>query len=470
LVDNEKGQKDTSTNNIAEIHNAVAWNKIGKDAHDAGNYTFAIEAFTKSIKLNPLDADIYFCRGEAYCKLNKSKQAIKDYNKSINLDPYEEVVYYRRGLIYRKIGKINKAIEDFSKIIEILPELARTYNDRGICYAKLGEDQKAIEDYTEAIRLKPKYHEAIYNRGLSYGCLKQYQLSTEDFNRVISIKPDHADAFNYRGINYFLIGKKLLGYRDAKKAAALGNRFLLENMKSLNPLIQKEHINSVRFEKILLQNYGIFIGSNEIIFDQNNTFIVGAGKTTIVDALANLGPVSGVKPHRGVDSSEMSVTVTTSGNRELVKKYGSVIFLDVNKMLESSYQETVLTDILNDQNRNAVKDEAREIFRAMLSINSGKIEFHHDLNPNAMPAGERICLGYAYIFAVRKVLKLDLPVVFDSHFGMLDLQLKQVVRTFLKEQHYQQIILGCQDEFNEEDKPHYTLDYIDGYSRARNNI
>lgn len=237
--------------------------------------------------------------------------------------------------------------------------------------------------------------------------------------------------------------------------------------------MQKEHINSVRFEKILLQNYGIFLGSNEIIFDQNSTFIVGTGgvgKTTLVDALANLGPVSGVKPHHGVDSSEMSVTVTTSGNRELVKKYGSVIFLDVNKMLESSYQETVLTDILNDQNRNVVKDEAREIFRVMLSQNFGKIESHQDLNPNTMPAGERICLGYAYIFALRKVLNLDLPVVFDSHFGMLDLQLRQAVRAFLKEQPYQQIILGNEQEFNEEDKPRYTLDYIDGYSRARNNI
>ena len=115
-----------STNNVAEIHNAPAWNKIGKNAHDAGNYTFAIEAFTKSIKLNPLDAYIYFCRGEAYCKLNKSRQAIKDYNKSIKINPDDAVVYFALGIIYRKIGKNNKAIENFSKTIETLPA-DRTY-------------------------------------------------------------------------------------------------------------------------------------------------------------------------------------------------------------------------------------------------------------------------------------------------------------------------------------------------------
>lgn len=113
-------------------------------------------------------------------------------------------------------------------MIEIIPELALSYNKRGICYDKLGEHQRAIKDYTEAIRLKPDCYEAIYNRALDYGRLHQNQLSIEDFTRVISIKPDHVKSYHYQGVTYFIHGKKLLGYRDAKKAAALGNCELLE--------------------------------------------------------------------------------------------------------------------------------------------------------------------------------------------------------------------------------------------------
>ena len=76
-----------SENNMAEMHNALAWNKIGTDATDAGNYNFAIEAFTKSIELNPEAAYTYYRSGELYFKLKKYNKAIKDFNKSIKLNP-----------------------------------------------------------------------------------------------------------------------------------------------------------------------------------------------------------------------------------------------------------------------------------------------------------------------------------------------------------------------------------------------
>lgn len=117
--------------------------------------------------------------------------------------------------------------------------------------------------------------------------------------------------------------------------------------------MQENRISSVRFEKLHLHNYGVFLGSNDFVFDRKRTLIVGAsgtGKTTIVNALANLGRAPGVKPHFHADPPEMSVNVSTSGDRELVKKYGSIIFLESESaaMLASCDQETALTDVLDD--------------------------------------------------------------------------------------------------------------------------
>jgi len=70
----------------------------------------------------------------------------------------------------------------------------------------------------------------------------------------------------------------------------------------------------------------------------------------------------------------------------------------------------------------------------MLSRKTWKIEAHKDLNPNTMAAGERICLVMLILFAVRKVLNLNLPAVFDAPYGRLDEELKQVIRAFVKEQ------------------------------------
>jgi tetratricopeptide (TPR) repeat protein len=229
LVNNNKPKKDTGVNNVVEMHNDASWNKKGIDAEASGNYIFAVDAFSKSIELNPDDAYGYYCRGGAYAKLNDHNKAIEDYNKFIELNPHDVYGYFCRGVAYSKLGNINKAIEDYSQAIDLHSNGALLYNKRGIAYDKINEQQLAIEDYSKAIRIKPKYAEAFYNRALAYGKLDQYQLAINDFNKVIQLKPAFcADAYHYRGVTYFLQGKDNLGYRDARKASSLGNSELLE--------------------------------------------------------------------------------------------------------------------------------------------------------------------------------------------------------------------------------------------------
>lgn len=81
-----------------------------------------------------------------------------------------------------------------------------------------------------------------------------------------------------------------------------------------------------------------------------------------------------------------------------------------------------------------------------------------------MAFGERICLGYALAFAIRKMRNLDLPVVLDSPYGYLDTEQRTGFSEFLKNQSCQQILLGCEAQFMGigEIKPNYRLDYVSG--------
>ena len=225
--------------------------------------------------------------------------------------------------------------------------------------------------------------------------------------------------------------------------------------------------NSVRFVKIHLVDYGIFRGANTIEFKQHQTLIYGksgTGKTTIANALAHLvGPAPGVNPHILGDSLKMSVEVETTGNRELVKKYADIIFLG-SEVIDN--QEAIFECTGTNQNREDINDEAKSIFRALLPDKPCKLEMHDDLNYNIMAAGEKICLGYAFAFAARKVLNLDIPSVFDSPYGMLDIELRDGVCAFLKKQSCQQIMLCSEREFSKEDKTHFTLNYINNSSQV----
>ena len=229
----------------------------------------------------------------------------------------------------------------------------------------------------------------------------------------------------------------------------------------LRVFIQMTRINSVLFEKVCLDDYGVFLGLNEFLFDRHLTLIMGAGgtgKTTIMNALSNLGPAEGVEPNFHADSPEMSVSVTINGDRELVKKYASIIFLDSESAitLANTDLEAAFIDVLNDNHRITIKDEVRAIFQTMLEGKPSKMELYKDLTPALMTHGENICLGYAYAFAFRKALNLDLPCVFDDPYGCLDLELRDGVQKFLRQQEYQQILLLS--EFKCEDEAHYILD------------
>lgn len=225
--------------------------------------------------------------------------------------------------------------------------------------------------------------------------------------------------------------------------------------------------NSVRFVRLRLKDYAIFYGSNEIEFNRHRTLIAGGngtGKTIIAQTLAHLGPAKGIEACCHSDRLKMSAEVVTEGNRNLVKEYSSVIFLNYKSAMHN--QESMLTDVIGHQNLKIVKDEARATLQKLLFLKPNKTMGHQDMNSYNMAAGEKICLGYAFAFAVRKVLNIDVPVVIDAPYAMLGLQLRKGLCSFLKKQPYQQILLGTEDEFTEEGTPHYRLDTQKHYSRV----
>lgn len=125
--------------------------------------------------------------------------------------------------------------------------------------------------------------------------------------------------------------------------------------------MQKIHSNSLRFLKMNIQNYGPFLGSHDFVFGTQQTLIIGeggTGKTTIVNILKNLGPAPGVTPHFHAKPSKMSAEVATRGNRDLIQRFSSIIFLGCKSAeLFTHKQKDAFADLLDDQQRKMIKVE-----------------------------------------------------------------------------------------------------------------
>jgi ABC-type glutathione transport system ATPase component len=226
-----------------------------------------------------------------------------------------------------------------------------------------------------------------------------------------------------------------------------------------------------RFVELSLNNYGVFADFNELIFNPQHTLIVGpcgSGKTTIADALGSLGPKAGVCPHSNSKGLAMPVVVKIDGDPDYVNKYRDVIFINEETVNHfTNHEEVFATGIIEKKSLAAVKELACDIFRSFLSCRNDKADQYKEVSPSMMPCGERVCFVYAYVFAMRRFLELELPIVLDSPFGRLDEVLRASIRGFLEDQAFQQILLCNERELLKDDAPDYLLENINGGTRSR---
>lgn len=227
--------------------------------------------------------------------------------------------------------------------------------------------------------------------------------------------------------------------------------------------MKDENDKYVRFMNLRINDYKIFEGSNEIYFNERETIIVGengSGKTILVEALVSLAAIEEDEVLTVGDSQIVSGDI--EGNRVLLEKYKELIFFDDEK-LEGVDQELQAAALVDDNTLNAVETKSKEIFQKIF----GDKTTHQDLHLETMAAGERLCYRYAFVFALREVLRLDIPIVLDSPYDRLDEEKRGLMNEFLKNQNCQQILLGTKQSFSQEVNPDYMLIYKDGSSRIR---
>lgn len=154
----------------------------------------AIRCFSKALELDSNYFDAYYNRGIAYLKSISSEYAtneyaINDFTRAIRLKPDDEKAYYERAKIYNDKGNYENAINDFNKIVEINPNNTDAYFNRGISYDGLKKFSEAIEDYSKVIELDPGDDQAYNNRGQDFLLSYKFDEAIKDWQKALEINP-----------------------------------------------------------------------------------------------------------------------------------------------------------------------------------------------------------------------------------------------------------------------------------------
>ncbi len=161
--DNWASLKVSQSWNIQE-QTANTWYNKGASLAKQSKYSEAIEAFNKSIELNPVNATVWCNKGNVLSNLGKYNESVKAYETALKVDPQNIAAWNEKGHVLNTIGSYDEAVVAFSKVIKLNPKDADAWFNRGNTLSRLGRYDEAIKDYDEAIALKPKFVKAILNK------------------------------------------------------------------------------------------------------------------------------------------------------------------------------------------------------------------------------------------------------------------------------------------------------------------
>lgn len=166
----------------------------------AGDYNGAIKDYTKSLKTEPENPDLYLGRGKCYLKLDKGKQAVSDFNKAIELFPNYREAYMLRAGIHQQELNYPLSIADLSMALTLENRDADLYVQRSLVHQLAGNQEEAIADYTWAIGVDSLDGQLYIDRGILYRKSQKMPEAVADFSRAVRITPELANGWYQRGL------------------------------------------------------------------------------------------------------------------------------------------------------------------------------------------------------------------------------------------------------------------------------
>jgi len=111
----------------------------------------------------PKSAFLYNIQGIVLNGLGRFDLSIEAYRKSITINPNYSNVYNNMGITFKNQGMLEEAINSYNKALAISPDFANVYNNIANALKHQGRLEEAIDAYNKALAIKPDYSVAYLN-------------------------------------------------------------------------------------------------------------------------------------------------------------------------------------------------------------------------------------------------------------------------------------------------------------------
>ena len=165
-----------------------ARNRVWKDEYSL---------WSDAVKKSPDSPLSYQMLGEGYMLKGELNKAINAFERSISLNPRDGRVYNSLGIAFYRKGLFNRAIDSFKKAKFLSPRRSEIYNNLGNVYYKLKDYTDAIDMYNQAIKINPEFSHAYSNMGNVFFVKGDRDKAIYYYKKAVEIDPTNSGAIKY---------------------------------------------------------------------------------------------------------------------------------------------------------------------------------------------------------------------------------------------------------------------------------
>lgn len=148
--------KQTSQNSMSSNPRALNFYNEGLDYYDAKNWKKALAMFDEAVKEDNRFAFAWDMKGIAHRQLEEFKDAIQAYKKSLKIDPNGKMPLQNLPVSYMFLREYKKAAAVYTDLLNRYPGDPEAYYGLGQCGINLEDDDMAIDNMMIAYNIYVK--------------------------------------------------------------------------------------------------------------------------------------------------------------------------------------------------------------------------------------------------------------------------------------------------------------------------
>ena len=195
-----------------------------------GNYRASAMDWSEVLNLDRDNVNALKQRGIAYLNSVKFKESYDDFSKAIRLNPADFELYLLRAKASRGKKDFDSAVKDVELYLEYFPDNKDAILFCGELNYDNGNYMDALKYFNKDLRLdkgNPAYFKA---RGKTYYQTKMYKYAIDDLSMSLDLKPDDGEVYYFKGMARFYSGDKTGACSDWKIAANYGENKAIEQI------------------------------------------------------------------------------------------------------------------------------------------------------------------------------------------------------------------------------------------------